>query len=497
MAFKDSSWLQADAVTLVTVSLADPDGVRDTAYTTDPGASPTLRFCDRAEPYTYDSDIYYPGILSWDGRMAGSAFSGRKSDADGTLILANSRYVWQQKGAAAPTETAQYQVKLAAMMRSYLWAGALVVVTVIAELPSGAQVYQQVFYGRIHDISLGIESIQLQCVEDKEYNRRKPDADGPANATSSTRWMVNVTDYPNAPPDQIGKTMPLVYSDQTGLLESGRCLAVSPKNLTGLWPGIISDVKYDVTNDRTAILQAFHTGPVAIATANCQPYVYVPELDTVAPIYSAGSSGVSPDGYHYEYGMRSDSYGKLYVNPDKFYSKTAGVTDVYKAFDGNYLTYAVLANTGSDVNFQLKMPEGMNPGLLVDIVPFLYLSTGTGVGGTDADVNGTFGLWDITGAAYLGTSKNITKANVRDGGFIDGTTLAVSTSTGTSLNPLRDYRWAWVSGSDEHALSFRVNISSSGATANVIACGIKAHFQPSGFQAKGFGSSHSYTRRMK
>ena len=485
MAFKDNAWLQTQCVTLATITLADPDGVRDSGYTSDPGASPVLRFCDAPAPYTYDSNIYYPGILSWTGMMSGSAFSGRRSDADGTLVLATNRYVWQKKGAAAPAETSEYQVRLGALMRSYLWSGAAVVVTVIAEMPSGSQAAQQVFTGRIHDPSLTIDAMTFQCVEDKEYNRRKPDADGPANATSSTRWIVNDTDYPDAPLDQVGKSMPLVYTDQPGFIESGDpSLCINPKYLRGLWPAIVSDNKYVVADYSVATLQAYHTTPTANAGPTLNTFMYVPELDTVAPMYNSGTGGAT-DAYHKEYWITDDNYAILYINPDRFVSKTADVTNVEYAFDGVDITYASLANDGTpaDVNFLLSMPNLNALGKIIDLQAFVQLYPGTGVGGTDATVNGTFGIWDnaVSGYPVVGAT-NLTKANVRDGGFINGTAWGLSNVTATAIAPtIQNYRWAYDSGTVENPLTFRINITSSGATANVRACGIKVKFLPKNY----------------
>jgi hypothetical protein len=492
MAFKDDNWqIGYHRFTICTVALADPDTVRDTTATSVLGASPTLRFCDDTRVRTYDSNDYYPGLLSFQTRHAGNVFSGRVSDADANLQLSTLRYFNQQRAGAAPQETDTYFVKLPQLLRNYLWDGATVTVLVVCERPDGTQTAQQIFKGQVRDPQFAEAGLDLWCVEDKEFNIARPDTDGPADASSNTRAIVNRTDHPDAPDEALGRSLPIVYSNRTAVIEGSGGLAVSPQNLDGLWPTIVTNKRYSPAGEsdagRLATITVLCSSAGGTPSLPSRHFLFAPELSEVCHLTNSGTGGAESI-YQIDWWLttvpEADSTAILYLKPEGLIAETSGVSDAGLSFDRRSDTYATIACSGSAEALDLSIPFPSPLGEIVGSVAFIVLAAGgTGVdtGGGASSVNGDFGFWSVNDASYhYSLEGDLTKTRIESGGYFEADPLS---STQYDDSEWASWRFRGLDGSSNaKPISFRARVSTSGATARVVAMGAQITFRPEGFQ---------------
>ena len=482
MAFKDENWRPGSIRRLLcTIALSDPDNRRDTSYSSAPGSSVTLRFCDipaEQGSFTYSSNVYTPAILGWSGSAASVDFLGNNSDAFGTLVLANVRVPFQKvhATAGAGAESALHYVKLSQLLADYVWSGAAVTMTMYCR-SAASETTQTVFVGVVHEPLCTSKRVTLRVIQDKTAVRLKPDAEGPGSSTYPS--VIYRQAYTAAPESSIGKILPIPYShpDTAPIIEAQYGLCVNPMNVLGAYPVPAYYERFDGTYNGKFMLGAYptQTAPGAGSTEILQWH----QSANTFGVFTSGGISVTKNATETYVQVEADATEDIYLNPSDWVAGSTGITDAGKAFDGKDDTYAVVAYSGSarqlDLRINYPSPLGRITGSYVWV---LLASGGTGVGGADSDVNGTYGIWnpDAGPAAYhFGVSGNITKANIRDGAFLS-TDLTAST---WETAEWQSWKWEGRDASgNRQDLYWRIDITSSGASARVIACGLRVRFIP-------------------
>lgn len=489
MSFKIDNWAPGcDRRLLVTIALTDPepaDGKRDSVYTTNPGATPTLYLCDQVDAvggvFTYGGDNYAPLIMGYQGNSASVDFRGGNSDADAMLTMVNCRYPFQKKHSGGGTETNEYDVKLSQLMADYLWSGATITVTVYCKTGAGVETTQGCFKsGRVFQPEATPYEVTLKIIHDKKPIRSKPDAEGPGSGSFPS--VITRDAYPKAPDDSLGQVLPLVYNGTNGIsaLEDVGGLCVNPKNLLGLWKPVPTDVRYDGTYLGRFVAGAYPT-QTAPATGNMRLFYQLSEINTFAVMKSTDINLLSSATEVYGE-IVPNATADLYLNPNDFVAKSgANVTNPGQAFDGFDTTYASVASTGASETLDLRIPYVGPYGRITGSHAWILLAAGTGAGAGDATVNGTFGMWNAnTGAYHFTISKNITKADARDGGFLK----VDLTNTTYEAPDWSSWRWeGHTGGGVRQDIYWRVNITLNGCTAKVIACGLRITYIPAGIRS--------------
>ena len=486
--------------TLIEIYPTDPSTNRDAIYTTTPGASPVLRFCDQGSattggPLAYGGYDYYPTIVpgSFYSRSGGNAFHPKMVDADCGFSLKNVKYIWQD----IIDESTIHDVKLSQLFSQYIWQGAEVIVYSLLENHIGEQAVGQLFSGELDRIVDNGDTIAFIGIESKQYSAYKPDGDGPGIASVDSASVVTLKDWPNAPPDSIGKTLPLIYTDDTSkddLAEDElvsnqftNLLTINPKYLTTLFPCVVTDARYEKPSSDDKLLKVYLGGYPTQTAPNpaTNLYMWFPEVNDVGLLNITGTGG-SVDSRHHELWPNQNQDVRMFVRGSQLQAKTSGVTNEGRAFDGKKTSWATITSTAGTETLDIRLREMPNLGRITGIQSFLFLDgTGTGVdtGAGSASVNGDFGMWNASTAAYhFSRGKDITKSDIDVGPNtqIDGPAWSASEYS------LKDYRnWQWSGGEGTGAPQdtyFRVRISTNGVTCHVIGVGIRITFVPRQFQ---------------
>jgi len=477
MSFKSDNWLVgADRRLLVSIALTDPESKRETNYP----SNPTVYFCDIPDTstgyFTYGGTVYQPTIQKFSGNSASIDFRGSASDADATLVLANIRYPFQFKHAVGAPESNQYNVKLSQLFADYLWSGATVTATCYCKV-GATETTQQVFSGVVFDVSATVNAVTVRVIQDKAPIRPKPDAEGPGSSTFPS--LVQKINYGGAPDSSIGMVLPIAYTGATWnpVIEAKGGLCVNPRNLLSMWNPVVTSARYDGTYLAQYVLSAYPT-QTAPTTANAYLFQSLDELDTIA---IGRSSTITWSGGVQELyaSVSSEVEFEAYINPNDNVAAvtTGGVSNVGRAFDRTDL-YATVTNSGATQTLALRIPNGSQHGRITACSVWMLLDSGGTTVGADADgtVYGTFGMWNAHTPGYHdGISKNVTKADCRDGGFLS------TAFTSTTYNRSEWQSWQWhdtTLGGVPEDIYFTFALTKANSSANVVACGLKVRYLP-------------------
>jgi len=477
MSFKSDNWLiGADRRLLVSIALTDPESKRETNYP----SNPTVYFCDIPDTstgyFTYGGTVYQPTIQKFSGNSASIDFRGSASDADATLVLANIRYPFQFKHSVGAPETNQYNVKLSQLFADYLWSGATVTATCYCKV-GATETTQVVFSGIVYAVSVTVNAVTVRVIQDKKAIRSKPDAEGPGSATYPS--IVTQTAYPKAPPSSIGATLPMVYGTSAAatIIEAQYGLCVNPANLLGLWQPVLYETQYDGT-----YLGRFMAGayPTQTAPGGSMYWFYAVNNPQTLAVMKTSDVTVTKNATETYLSVFANATAYIYINPTDFRAKSgANVVDPGKSFDGKDTTYCAITSAGATEYLHCNLPQMSTLGKMKGCYMWVLLAPGTGVGAGDGTVNGAFGIYDEHAAPgyHHAISQNLTKANLRDGGFIS------LDLTSTTYDDVEWSSWQWqdaTAGGVVFDLFPRIEVSTSGATANLIAWGVRAQFIPDG-----------------
>jgi hypothetical protein len=489
MSFKSDNWLiGAERRLLIAITVTDPDtylGVsrRETGYP----SNPTLYFTDIPDPstgnFTYGGTTYSPMVQKFSGNAASIDFRGSASDADATLVLANIRYPFQFKHSVGANESNQYNVKLSQLFADYLWSGATFTATCYCKV-GATETTQDVFKGIVYDVSATVNTVVIRLIQDKKNIRLKPDSEGPGSSTYPS--IVTTTAYPKAPPSSIGAVLPMTYSYSgiIPIIEGQYGLCVNPANILSLWQPVLYEAQYDGTYLGRFMAGAYPT-QTAPATASMYWFYSVSNPSTLAVMKTSDVTFTANTTETYG-SIFANASAYIYLNPTDFRNKSgANVTDPGKTFDGRDDTYGAITSAGATEYLACNLPKMSPLGKVTGSYMWVLLAPGTGVGAGDGTVNGQFGIYeDNTPGYHHSVTGNLTKANLRDGGFIS---LDLTTAT-YSDGEWADWRWEDTTGAGiVFDLYPRVEVSTSGATANVIAWGIRVQHIPAGiFYSNGY-----------
>lgn len=499
MSFKSDNWIiGAERRLLVTIALTDPSSKRDTGYP----SAPTLAFCDVPEGsrgvFTYGGVTYSPTILGFQGNASSVDFRGSTSDADAVLTLANVRYAFQNKHAVGAPETNQYNVKLSQLMADYVWQGAVVTAYLYCKV-GAAESTQEVFKGGIVlNAEASVKTVTVRIIQDKKAIRPKPDVEGPGSATYPS--VVQKINYASAPDGSIGQSIPIIYGSTlfTPDMEDVDGLCVKSTNVLNLFVPVGIESRYDGTYVSKFALSSYPT-QTAPGTSSIKTYVYFSEGDRLA-VADDADVVVTSNVQELLASIATSSRFKMYINPTDWVAGTTGVTDAGKAFDGISGTYAVVAADadGTDRALDLLIPQVGPYGRITGFSAFILLAPGgSTIAGVDGSVYGTFGIYNNSTAAYHdAVNTNITKANVRDGGFL------TADCTATTYDRTAWHGWQWTgtdAGGNAQQCYFRVKCDTALTTIRVIACGFRVEFEPAIPAQKSFADTpiSPYIRSMK
>jgi len=479
-----------------TIALSDPDGVRDSQYTTDPGASPTLRFCDHGQqkhPYATsstlanplgrgllynvdgDTSYYTPAIQEWSVEHENTGFGTDLRDASGVIVLDNHRYVWQQIHAAGGVETDIHAVKLSSSLADWLWVGRTVTVKIVTEQfdyssSGGDHKGQTIFTGIMQEPIVEPDRITLRIVPPVRYEAHQvPDQDVYwFGGTAIGESIITRLNNPNAPDQYVGKVVPMTY---TGADAGIAQLRTSPRLLGCLWPVPVYDAK---TASSVNIKIGVNRYTTSATPATPEVYMYLSDTDNLARY--AGSINVTNSETYCQVDSSSYSW-YVHVYPTEIVSES-GITNAGNCFDGRLDTYAVFSNSAT---LKLRLPYVGPYGRIVGAWAYINVLTGTGVdtGSGGSSVNGTFGIYNNTATSYFGsTSTNITKADIEADTNMDGTSMASAQYEETDFS---SWKWETRSGTTRQDLVLQVLTNQSGVTMNLQACGMVVLFKPSNF----------------
>jgi hypothetical protein len=464
---------------LVDITLSDPSARRDSVYATNPGSSVTLRLCDGPTPtgpFSFGGNQYTPCLDRIQGQSSRVDFLGGVSDAFATLRVANVRLPFQKPHAAGGIESAQQYVKISQLLSDYVWSGAAIVCSIYSRL-GASETSLPVFTGIIHSVESLVDVLVVRVVQDKKAIRLKPDSEGPGS--SSFPSVITRVSYPTAPESSIGRTLPLPYSNpfQVPATEDLYGLCVNPANMTGAYPIQATAERYDGTYNGTFVLGSYPT-QVAPAVSAVKLMLWNPSIATFSVFTGSGVTLTRGTTETYVQ-ISPNATVDLYLNPTEFVAGTTGVTDPGKAFDGRSDSYAQLAYSGAARQLDLRIPYVSSLGRIMGCYAWvLFAPGGTGAGATDVTVNGTFGLWnpDAAPAGYHNAvSGFFSKANVRDGGYVE------VDLTATTYNTSEWQSWKWEGRSAVGArqdIYLRIAAELSGCTARIAACGLKVRYAP-------------------
>lgn len=507
MAFKDDNWRPGSERRLIlTIALTDPDTKRDSNYTTNPGASPTLRFCDQGDQgnggiFSFSSNDYLPFISSFSGSHQSVTYDGMGSDADCNFSLLNKRYPWQVKHAAGGTETSTFDVRLSQLFADYLWQGAIVTATAVCKRLDGTTTSQQVFYGKINQLSASVNTVDVNCLADKTYIRLKPDDEGPGS--SSFPSIVTDVGYPNAPISEIGKTVPIVYSaasfspvlPSAGTLATDPTMETSSLYLTSLYQPVIADGEYNAAGSREARLLCSAYPTQSSAGAGGEK-IFISLGDSRIAVLSSPSVTASTTEVYVD--VATGQVALTWINPAETDTET-NVTDTGQAYDGKDDTYAEVEYSGGNAELILTLPYIGSHGEITDTVGFINLAaggTGSDTGAGASSVNGSFQVYNIDAAGtHASMTANLTKNNIEAGGYFE--TAAIS-AAGLSGEYWQSWEWAHDNAGTKERVGVRCLIDTASVSARVKAIGIKVTFRSRKFGIDYIASrSRNRTREEK
>lgn len=518
--FKERDWRPGtDRRIVATITLSDPETLRNSNYTTTPGAAPVLYLCDAGSTLTVDAasgqnhplgvgtlykvetnltnddQHYYPMIEDWSVDCGSTGHGIDYSDATCSLTLLNHRYVWQKINATTGVETDIQHVNLSQLFASYLWHGATVQLAIVAEQYSYSQnpsagadyhahVGQVIFTGKIVQFDFDEKRIYLQLDQDMEWNRPFPDSEVPAGGSGPS--VVDAVSYPNAPRQSIGATLPFVFTRRgPTAIFAGFPNFISPYLLDGLIPAICTTYNSSTSVSVKLIGDKWSQHGSAPATTGNLYYIDLGD-NLLASLVPSGNSTVT------ELSVTLDHDDMCIVPiPCNRYQNNANTTNPTRAIDGKPDTYAVLANAGATAYINMYLPTSQNHGFIETFATYCVFETGSvGAGATDGTVAAKFGLYNlVTGAWALPTTESaqnpreLTKLQVNALGneIVLSSTWAEGTDCWDAANqPLSDWRWEErnLTTSVSEQLVFRVEAVTNGTTLNVIAGGVRPAFYP-------------------
>jgi len=496
------------------ITLSDPSTLRDSNYTTNPGANPVIYLSDKGQSenpasyahgrgmlYNVDGDTkhYQPLILDWIVTHQSLEDDGTLTPATGVLVLANKRIQWQKKRAGATAESDQIFVKLSQLRSDYLWDGAAIQILIATEqfdysanASAGVQFHehagQQIFKGIINKVRHTRGQVIIEMAENLLWDRTIADSEQPAGGLGPS--IITRKDYPNAPDNTIGSMIPMVFSRQNSSVAGGRYTGYGPHTLDCLSPCVVTKVGASTQSSFRVFLNKWSAhGAVPISRTN-ELFLYHPDSGLLSHFDLYSSNESTTERY---YNIENDietGFVEIHIRADQYISDTL-VTSPTSACDGKADTYATIEN--GDI-LHLRIPQVGPYGPVRYLTSYvIFDATSVGAGATNGTVNVKFGLWnDTLGNWHLPTNnetptKNpgvLTKSKLNNG----YTTYANSDywyqAGGGEWNDPKNAFSAWRFGEWASSTGFRENISfriqgvEAGCSAKVIAAGLALVYFP-------------------